>query len=166
MRHMLLGPEIHALNNLLQRNAQNIMPLKYVESITGTNAWIIGYLADHGDQDICQKDLEKEFLITRSTASKVIKLMEQKGFIERQAVPQDARLKKLVLTDKAMSLHQAIVKEIDKFENDLKEGFSEEELELFLSFIDRMKNNLKETHRLRLQTEVDRLHVNPPMIEK
>ena len=162
MHHMLLGPEIHALDNLLQRNAQNIMSLQYVDGITGTNSWIIGYLAEHGDQDICQKDLEKDFSITRSTASKVIKLMEQKGLVERQAVQRDARLKKLVLTEKALKLHQEIVNEIDIIENNLKKGFSKEEFELFLSFIDRMKNNLKETVRMRGQTEVDGTWINPP----
>ena len=66
--------------------------------------------------------------------------MEQKGFIERHSVPQDARLKKLVLTPKAISLHETIKKTFDQLESDLLKGFSEKEIELFLSFVDRMKH--------------------------
>ncbi|SHI13052.1 MarR family protein [Sporobacter termitidis DSM 10068] len=137
-----LGMEIHALSNLLRRKIENVRALKYVESVTGPNGWIIGYLAEHGGQDIYQKDLEANFSITRSTASKVIKLMEQKGLVERQGVPHDARLKKLVLTEKALGMHREIVRDLNQIERELIEGFSEEEVGQLYSYIGRMKKNL------------------------
>lgn len=143
MQSRRLGRDIHALDNMIGRKVKNLKPFQYVESITGTNGWIIGYLATHMDQDVCQRDLEKEFSITRSTTSKVIKLMEQKGLIERQTMLQDARLKKLTPTRKALELHQEVVGEMDKIESELQKGFTEEELTHFVSFIERMKNNLK-----------------------
>lgn len=138
-----LGMEIHALDNLIRRRAENTSSLQYVKSVTGTNGWIIGYIADHNDQDIYQRDLEEKFSITRSTASKVIKLMEQKGLIERHSVPHDARLKKLVLTDRAIALHTEIVHDLDNIERELFKNFSKEEKALLLSFINRLKNNMK-----------------------
>lgn len=44
--------------------------------------------------------------------------MEEKGLIKRESVPYDARLKKLVLTDRAIELNKII--EIDIVEIDKK----------------------------------------------
>ena len=50
------------------------------------------------------KCIEKEFDITRSTASKNVDLLVENGYILREPVDYDARLKKLVLTEKSLSL--------------------------------------------------------------
>ena len=130
------------LNHLIGRKLSSYEHMQYAKSVTGANGWIIGYIADNSNRDIYQKDLEAQFSITRSTASKVIKLMEQKGFIKRHSVPQDARLKKLVLTPEAVVLHESIRKTFDQLERDLLTGFSSEEVGLFLSFVQRMKKNV------------------------
>lgn len=144
MREKAVGLEIRSLTNLIRRYGENSANLKYAESITGTNGWIIRYIAEHSDRDIYQKDLEEKFSITRSTASKVIKLMEQKGLIERCSVPSDARLKKLVLTPKAMALHHGIMEDVKKLEAALICGFTSEELDTFCSYIERMKCNINQ----------------------
>ena len=87
--------KLHSLSNLIMRYFDNSPIKKSLDQVTGTNGWIIGYLADHDDRVIYQKDLEKEFGITRSTASKVVNRMEQKGLIRRECVAEDARLRKL-----------------------------------------------------------------------
>lgn len=143
MHNKPIAMEIHALDNLIRRRAENSKSLQYVKSVTGTNGWIIGYIADHIDEDIYQKDLEEKFSITRSTASKVIKLMEHKGLIERHSVPHDARLKKLVLTESAIDLHKELVEDLNKIELVLLKDFSKEEKELLLSFLKRLKSNMK-----------------------
>ena len=75
-------------------------------------------MAQNNDKDIYQKDLEKKFSVTRSTASKVVKLMVQKGLIVREEVESDARLKKLILTEKALNMHEAIKSDILKLANE------------------------------------------------
>lgn len=138
-----VGGEIRGLSNLLRRHAENSATFQYAESITGANSWIIAYIADNKDKDVFQKDLEEKFSITRSTISKVIKLMEQKGLIERHGVLNDARLKKLVLTPKALALHQAIMDDIKSMEATLLRDFTQDEIDNLFSYIERMKNNLK-----------------------
>ena len=44
--------------------------------------------------------------ITRSTVTNILQLMERKGYIERRSVPQDARLKQLVLTEEGICFHE------------------------------------------------------------
>jgi DNA-binding MarR family transcriptional regulator len=115
---------------------------KVIDSVTGNNGWIIGYLADHPNQDIFQKDIEDHFTIARSTASKVLTLMEQKGLIQRQPVAQDARLKKIVLTDKAWEIRKIMWKDIERLEATLVEGFREDEIDTLISYLNRMKENI------------------------
>lgn len=55
--------------------------------------WIIGYLYDHKEEEIFQRDIEAEFYIARSTVTCLVKQMEQKGYIARVAVERDCRLK-------------------------------------------------------------------------
>ena len=93
-------------------------------------------------QDIYQKDIEEYFTITRSTASKVLSLMEQKGLIQRQAVAQDARLKKIILTDKAWEIREIMMADGEKLEETLLKGFREGEIETLRSYLKRIKDNI------------------------
>lgn len=144
MYRKTVGGEIRALANILRRRAENSATFQYAKSVTGSNGWIIAYIADNSDRDIYQKDLEEKFSTTRSTISKVIKLMEKKGLIERESVSNDARLKKLVLTPKALALHRQITEDIENTEKILLNGFTQEEVDRTLSYIKRMKENMKD----------------------
>lgn len=140
MKNRKIGIELRSLNNLIRRYVDNKLHKKYIDSVTGTNGWIIRYIAEHGD--VYQKDLEREFGITRSTASKVVGLMVQKGLIEHRSVPGDARLKKLVLTDRALELHKLIESDHEVIEETLTKGFTEGELDVLCSYLERMKQNI------------------------
>lgn len=137
-----IGLELRRLNNLTRRYVDNHTNKKVVDSITGTNGWVISYLAEHDGQDVFQRDLEMHFDITRSTASKVINLMVQKGLVRRECVPQDARLKKLVLTQKAREVSAMMAADRDAVEARLTRGFTLEETDLLYSFLLRMKQNM------------------------
>lgn len=136
--------ELRSLSNHVHRFFHNCQGRKAMESVTGTNGWIIAYLADHCDEDVFQKDVEREFGITRSTASKVIDLMERKGLVERQRVPQDARLRKLVLTEKSRMLADSFFNDKEQLEKILMKGFSDEERNKLSEYISRMKQNLEQ----------------------
>ena len=69
--------------------------------------------------------------------------MEEKGFIQRQAVPYDARLKKIVLTDEGRTLHEIIKKEQQATEQLLRQSVTEEELETFFRVVEKFKKNIE-----------------------
>lgn len=141
-----LGVELRTLSNLTRRYFEQYSHKKCIEAITGTNSWIIGYIGDRAEEgeDVYQRDLETRFGITRSTASKVINLMVQKGLIERQSVMHDARLKKLVLTEKSREIKRLMDEDHQRFERELRKGFAEDELQMLFACLDKMKQNLKE----------------------
>lgn len=135
--------ELRSLSHLIYRFIENLPNKKLIESMTGTNGCIIGYLAENSDHDVFQKDIEKAFGITRSTASKVINLMEQKGLVEKQSVSYDARLKKIVMTDKSKSISHLMAEDMTLVESVLTEGFSPDEKKALCDYLKRMKQNLK-----------------------
>jgi DNA-binding MarR family transcriptional regulator len=138
-----IGKELRSLNNVIKRYVENLTNFQHAKNVTGTNSWIIAYLAENQDKEIYQKDLEKQFSVTRSTASKVISRMEEKGLILREEVPSDARLKRLVLTPTALEMHYAIIEDLKKLESNLADGFTQEELDTLLSYMNRLKDNVE-----------------------
>ena len=142
MEKTRIGLELRSLSNLIRRYFEFSTHKKVIETITGNNGWIIGFLADNSDKDIFQKDLEDQFTITRSTASKVLSLMEQKDLIQRKTVVQDARLKKIVLTEKAKKLESLMREDAIRLEQTLIKGFTEEEVNTLYLYIQRMKENM------------------------
>lgn len=144
-KEQLVGFEIRTLSVLIKRNAEQLPIKRDVDRVTGMHGWVIGYLYDHQNEQIFQRDLEQKFSIRRSTATAILQLMEKNELIVREPVPQDKRLKKLILTPKAVELHHTIVQEIDGFEAKMTEGISPEEMKGFFATIDKLKKNLEQT---------------------
>ena len=143
MKKKPVGVQLRSLNNLITRYMERSPVKQQVDRITGTNGWIIGYIAEHPNEDIYQKNLEQRFGITRSTTSKVLTLMEHKGLIIRQSVPGDARLKKIVLTQRAFDVHEMVKEDAERFEKKLTQGFTEDEMSNLFDYLERMKSNMK-----------------------
>ena len=139
-----LGLEIKRLNNLISRNISNLETISLLNEISNSNGFILRYIEEHEDEVITQKDIEKAFSITRSTASTVLSLMEKKELIVREVLKEDNRVKKVLITDKGKKINSDIKKEIDQFELNLIKGFNDDELKQFLFYIDKLKENLKE----------------------
>ncbi len=142
-----VGRLLGMIHNGVHRRMVNSPTPRAVEARTGTNDWIIGFLSKNEGRPVYQKDLEKEFNVTRSTASKVITLMEKKGFVARRGVENDARLKEIVLTEKGRMLACKMQRDFEEMEAKLTAGFSREERELLLDFLTRIYCNLNENER-------------------
>ena len=140
-----LGIRLRKLNNAIRRYLDhNSEIMRELDNLTCSNKWIIGYLFDAEEEgrDVFQRDLEQNFGITRSTVSKVLSLLEKKELIKRESVSHDARLRKLVLTEKSCELGTEMRREAEEMERRLRSGFSPEEIALMCSFIQRMQDNL------------------------
>jgi len=140
-----IGGKINRVSTKIKRKCCNIESIKVLNEISGTNGMIVGYINKCNERgiDVFQKDIEHEFGITRSTASKVISLMEKKDLIIRVESSLDLRLKKLVLTKKAKALSDSCRDDLLSFDKSLLKGFTSEEEELLLSFLDRIEKNIE-----------------------
>ena len=138
-----VGPEIHAVSNLLGRRVEAEKRERGMGEVTPMQIWIIGYLHDHCEQDVFQKDIERAFTITRSTVTGILKLMEKNDYNVRMAVPEDARLKKLVLTRKGEDLLQSVREHRNEMERVLEDGMTEEEVNTLFPLLDKLIENLR-----------------------
>ena len=110
-----LGLALQRVQNTFNRNVDY-----YARKIglTGTQMLIIEYLASFAqNKSIYQKDIEHEFNIRKSTATNVLRLMENKGLIYKKVDQRDTRLKAILLTDKAIKLEEKITNYFISSEN-------------------------------------------------
>lgn len=146
MENQAIGKRLRQLNNSVRRFVDRSSQSKgEIENMTCSNGWIIGYLkqAEEEGRTVFQRDLEEEFGVTRSTASKVLILLEKKGIIKREKVSHDARLKKLSLTDRSRELAKLMDEDARRVESALTDGFSQQELEALFSYFDRLQKNIE-----------------------
>lgn len=138
----VIGYEIHTLDNMIGRLVTYYQAgINGKEDLTQMQCWIIGFLYRNSERDLFQKDVEAEFHIAGSTATGILKLMEKKGFISRQPFPTDARLKRLVLTQKGIDLQHGIMESFERTEETLKSGVSPEDLDIFYKVIRQIRSN-------------------------
>lgn len=138
-----IGPEIHRTDLKLSRNLSAHVRKFGVDEVTMMHGWIIRYLYENREQDIFQKDIEQRFAVGRSTVTNLLQLMEKKGFIRRESVEQDARLKKVILTEKGIESQESFEDIVEHIEEELSEGISEEELYIFYKVLDQINQNVK-----------------------
>lgn len=139
-RHV--GYEIKALSNLLRRKVLEVTCTPDGDDFTEMQVKLLGFLSHNRDQEVCQKDIEEAFYIRRSTASRLLKRMEEQGFIVRQAVERDARLKRVIPTPRAEALCQDVMERIGSVESQLTRGLSQAEIDQFLCTVEKLKQNL------------------------
>ena len=113
------------------------------DSLTAHQDWVLRYLIRSEGSDVVQRDIEKEFSIRRSTASRTLQLMEKNGYIRREPVSYDARMKKLLITEKGKEARARMQDRLERFEAQLQKGISEEDLELVTRIVGQMEENIK-----------------------
>ena len=114
------------------------------DEVTMMHGWILKYLYDHRDQEVYQRDIEKQFSIGRSTVTTIIQLMEKRDLVCRQSVEHDARLKRVMLTEKGFKHHDLVEENIYAIHQNVMSGISDEEKKVFLDIVQRMDRNLSD----------------------
>ena len=136
-----LGRNVHMLSRLLKRNT-DIEVTKY--GITGVQSAMIGFIYEKSrKKDVFARDIEKAFDLRRASSAGLIQNMEKNGLIKREMVGNDARLKKIVLTEKALELRRKLDKSIKNMEKKMLEGLTKEEVEKYLELTKKMAKNLE-----------------------
>lgn len=95
-------------------------------------------------EDVFQKDIEEEYSIRPSTATELLKQMEKNGLIVREPAVYDNRLKRIVLTEKALRYQKQVVEDLTALEETLTKGIPGEDMEVFFRVMEKMMDNLSE----------------------
>lgn len=139
----LLCRKINKVSTKVKREITNLKKLHDIDELSGENVRVLGFIY-HNKEKIYQKDIEKEFGITRSTASNTISLLEKKGFLKRNSSEEDQRLKSLVLTEKGINHVKIVSYELSKFDKEIEDNFTDDELNQFISYLEKLEKILDE----------------------
>lgn len=139
----VIGFELKGINNMIRRKIDVRFSEAGLSELAGTQGPMLGFISDRSrTQDVFQRDIEKEFNIRRSTATVMLQNLEQKGYIVRETLQRDARLKRILPTGKAIRQHQEIQKQIDAFHEELEAGLTLEEKDTLFRILDKIRKNL------------------------
>ena len=139
-----LGFEIHLINNLLDARRSEQMQTGDGEiPPTKMQTWIIRFLVHHPGGEIYQRDIESALHTSRATVSSTLKAMEKAGYIVRSSVEDDARLKKVTCTQKAVEAEKAAWRRIFENEAIMRRGMSDEDYETLLRLLEVVRVNLE-----------------------
>ena len=139
----VIPAQIRRVDNLIFRRINQFARANGVEQATPMHGWIIEYLYRHREEPVFQRDIEQEFSITRSTVTNILQLMERKGYIRRQSVPQDARLKQLVLTEEGIHFHEKTMLSFRQTDDYVTGLLTEEENAELLRLLNKLREALK-----------------------
>ena len=155
----VIPAQLRRVNNLIFRKIGQIARTNGVEAVTPMHGWIMEYLYRNSDTPVFQRDIEREFSITRSTVTNILQLMERKGYIARQSVAQDkcpgtlpylqephvghARLKQLVLTEKGRQFHENTMLALHQTDEYVAGLLTEEENTELLRLLNKLYLGLK-----------------------
>ncbi len=139
-----LGLDISKIHHIISRKMDASVISAIDDNLTVSQAYVIDFISNEGkDKEIFQKDLEREFDLKRSSISLMLNNMEKSDLIERVPVTEDARLKKIILTQKSIKIYEKISTAIDSIENKLSENITPEEIKVFQSVLNKIRNNLE-----------------------
>lgn len=134
------GRVIGIVSNQIKRQLDGVISQ---DSITGMQGRFLHFiLSRSAEQDVFQKDLEEEFNLRRSTATGILQLMEKGGLLYRKSVDYDARLRKIVVTEKGEQQKAQVEESIRILEERLRRGISKADLAVFFHVMEQMSKNL------------------------
>lgn len=121
----VIPAQLRRVNNLIFRKIGQIARTNGVEAVTPMHGWIMEYLYRHSETPVFQRDIEREFSITR------------------RSVEQDARLKQLVLTEKGRQFHEDTMRAFHQTDEYVAGLLTEEENTELLRLLNKLYLGLK-----------------------
>ena len=103
MKQRLKDMHVGRLIQILSHSMRRHNPTEVIENddLTTMQKHVLKFiLLETMHRDLYQKDVEEEFQVRKPTATGILKLMEKNGYIYRESARQDARLKRIVPTER------------------------------------------------------------------
>ena len=102
------------------------------------------FLLDRSGGEMTQKTLEEALGVSHPTVVGLVSRLEKQGFITTETDPDDRRHKKILPTDKALSLKEELAQKRKENEKRMTDGFSEKELKQLNEYLQRIYANIND----------------------
>lgn len=100
------------------------------------------FLSKH--EGLTHSEIAEELRISPAATTKVIKRLEKEGYLQRQADADDERISRVFLMEDGRAVIDDVTRSFKRLDEKTFENFSDEELEQFGDYLDRILNNLTE----------------------
>lgn len=165
MKENEIGKFIQIVSRQIKRNMDETLSCY---NVTGVQSMIIEFISRKSKKgDVFAKDIEGEFNMRKATVAGIIQLMESNGLILRKAKKEDTRLKKIILTKKALEIEKRIKNQINLVEREITNQMTEDEKKIFLDLLKKASYNLYQLDlNKKMSTKMERLGVSPTFQKK
>ena len=103
---------------------------------------MIGYIYEHQDIGIIQKDLARAFQRTEASITSMLQGLEKKGYIERRIPKENERQKNIHVLPKGAELIEDFNKLVVEAEENIIANLTEQEKETLLALLLKVDRNL------------------------
>jgi len=135
-----LGPRIKRLSCAMdQMRNESIAELE----LTSSQAFVLGYLVRSSPEPVYPGDIVRRFGWRHPTVSGILQRLEAKGFVT-YAADTDRRRKRVVVTQKAIECHDAILEKLQENERRAAAGLSEPERVQLCALLDRVLETIND----------------------
>jgi DNA-binding MarR family transcriptional regulator len=97
------------------------------------------------DSEIRQDELVSKIGVDKAIGTRVIKKLDEAGYIRRRNDPEDRRVSLLSLTDDGAAMKRDIIEVLTSLNASLLKNFTDEERETIHTLLDRMITNTHQT---------------------
>ena len=144
---MKISFAMRVIHNQIKDIITKSIPKSDVAPQSQLQGGILGYLFHHIDQPVYQKDIEKEFQISRATATNTLQVMEKNGLILRKSQDKDARLKRITMTEEAAANHARVEAHMQMMDDRMLRGLTDSEVKDLNRYLGVIMNNLEELRK-------------------
>lgn len=91
---------------------------------------------------LTQKEIQENLNLRPASISGIVDILLKKGFINRKQDDEDARFKRLYLTEEGRRLEDASLEALKEIDHIITQGFSEEEEVILICWMKKLYKNL------------------------
>jgi MarR family transcriptional regulator for hemolysin len=102
-------------------------------------------------QEMGQEQLVEQLDISKPAVSRALDTLERKGLVTRQQDPDDRRMHRVRLTDRAREIGPAVEQAYNQLYVLAMQGISQEELDYFVKLFSRMSENFIRAQAMKTQ---------------
>ena len=95
-----------------------------------------------GEDGKTQKQLQENLELTPASVSGILDTLGSKGFVVRKHDEVDSRVNRIYLTEEGAKLEKLCYEIIDEIEESISEGFSEDEIKIFIAWTKKIHGNI------------------------
>lgn len=139
-----IGLQIHRLDHTISKRLRCGVAKAGVDEVSFMHGWLLRYLYENDENSIYQKDIEHYFSVGRSSVTGTLKALERLGYVYRESVENDARLKRVRLTEKGRKTHETLQSVIDGLDKQLVRGIEKEDIATFLTVAEKIRKNIEQ----------------------